>query len=280
MTWNGLDHRQTLYRRMKMLNDVKESSGVSRSRTTSSSLRPISLDGSPGSKDKLNWVLQDTNIGNSFAPSRSKSPSEASVIALDHITPNSPILEEPTIMFGRKRLLSQALASNSELNPSLATRGAIGSQSGWPRNPDDSSTFPQMYELRVTGSFATLHRIIRQLFLWYEGRWCTGVHQTLANPTMPGNKRAWMLTLKIHGPSFGMDTLIITTLSSMNFEEVLMLPTFSDGLTAIQSEWISKDPPSRSVRRRFGSRPISPLGSGIPTSTTIPTEPWKDDSTS
>lgn len=258
-------------------NDVKESSGYSRSRTTSMSHQPLSLTGSCGSQASEKSEQEGSITGKSYAPSQLSARLKASGSASDPIMLSSPTPQEPTRMSSKTKPPFQTQGLNLGHARSLETTNETGMTSGWPRNPDNSNEFPQMYVLLVTGPYGLLSRIMRQQYLWYDGRWCTGVQQQLENPKMPGAKQEWQLMLKIHGPSSGMDTLVIQTLSSMNFVEELMLPTFSDGLTVIQSEWILKGRQHRSLRRVSGSLPISPLGNGGLNLTNQPTLPWSVD---
>lgn len=255
----------------------KESSGSSRSRTKSSSLQPVSLTTSSGYLVNAKSEKEDSITGRSFVRSQLSARLEASGRASDPIMLSSPTPQAPMRTSLKTKPPFQTQGLNLGAARSLETTNETGMTSGWPRNPDNSTEFPQMYVLLVTGPYGLLSRIMRQQYLWYDGRWCTGVQQQLENPKMPGAKQEWQLMLKIHGPSSGMDTLVIQTLSSMNFVEELMLPTFSDGLTVIQSEWILKGRQSRSAQRASGSLPISPRGNGGLNLTKTPTLPWSVD---
>lgn len=64
---------------------------------------------------------------------------------------------------------------------------------------------------------------------------CTGAALVQANLDAPGTKPVWTLTLKILGPSFGMDTELINMLSWTNFGVELISLTSYDGSTDTQS---------------------------------------------
>lgn len=71
--------------------------------------------------------------------------------------------------------------------------------------------------------------------------------------------------LRIHAPNGGQAIEMKKQLSLMNFEEVLMWPTFSDGWINIQFRWKQREALPRYLRRQSSSPRISPPPHGTPT---------------
>lgn len=83
--------------------------------------------------------------------------------------------------------------------------------------------------------------------------------------------------LRIHAPNGGQAIEMKKQLSLMNFEEVLMWPTFSDGWINIQFRWKQREVLPRYLRRQSSSPRISPPPPGTPTWTQRPSSPWTEE---
>lgn len=86
-----------------------------------------------------------------------------------------------------------------------------------------------------------------------------------------------MHMLRIHAPNGGQAIEMKKQLSLMNFEEVLMWPTFSDGWINIQFRWKQREALPRYLRRQSSSPRISQLRPGTPIWTQRPSSPWTEE---
>jgi len=224
----------------------KESSGYSPSLHRTQSVKdlnkePFVMD-LPGSKVKRSVDLRPgMNTISSWRPSPRKCLYPELLECLEEAPMvNSQDQKLPTNMWEKKRLaLEQRL--NLGLNRFGGTPRPTGSPYGPPPSPEISMPSQQMSEWLVIMpcelSEVTSHSLkqLKEEFMSF------GVVQERANHGVLGMKQELVLTLSVLEPSFGTATRINNTLLLMNFVEVLMWRTCSDGLTVIRSVWKSKE---------------------------------------
>jgi len=127
-------------------------------------------------------------------------------------------------------------------DPSNETTLMIGSASGsWPL-PVILDASPLKFEFKVIELSGQSALTIQNQLEWSDLATCTGVELGVESLGVLGKRQVWTLMLKIQTQSFGVGTMARNMLSLMNLEEESMCLTSSDGLTAIQSVWKSKDP--------------------------------------
>lgn len=258
---------------MEWSSDDRESIGSSQSPTTASP--PTSPLAAYGSRDNLNRVLQlDTSTGRSVARLARRRPLRPLGTVSDPVViTSSPVHQPPASMYGRTTPQSRVPGLNLEsLNPGSSLERYLSTdQSNVTGNGSGISPQEEIFQLsllrsefKVIGpSVQSLQTLLNQLE-WNEVVKSSGVAVELASRGVLGVKLVPMLILRILEPSFGVDTEIRSVLSSMNFEEVSMSDTFSDGWTATLSLWRSKDPPPYSGRQDIGLPPIYPQRPGTP----------------
>lgn len=184
----------------------------------------------------MNRVLADLGIGNSWSATR-KSDDLEDVLPPSQVgTGNSPKLEQPATMCGKKTRMSTG-GSNSGRNRSMLPTQRTGKGSGngparvlFPRSRQESEFV--LIELSDQSRQITLNQLE-----WSELVSYTGVQLEQVSHGELGMKRAWTLTLRTHGTSSGAATKVKNMLLSMNFEVLSTSHTCSAGWIGTRSEW-------------------------------------------
>jgi len=145
-----------------------------------------------------------------------------------------------TTMFGR-RTPELANHFNLDLNPFKETQKQTGIEFVISHLPDKWMMSPVKYTFDITATFKEFEWTRFNLFPWNDLQPYSGVLLEPANPDEPGKKPEDPLTAKIHVQSFGVAIMVSKTLSSMNFEEQSIYPTYSDGWIVILSGWKLKE---------------------------------------
>lgn len=227
--------------------DDKESSGCLPSPTKVS--LPICQEPCNGLEDNLKKEeQQDISTGKSVAPSKRKRASTKSVNFSGPSMLNSPDQKKQRIIAGKKTPLCKVRGSslleepNSSLELSLlnATTQLTGTQSGRMLPQANLIESPPMLEWSILGHYETLKLLTVLLEVLYAKHGYTGALPELVNLGGHGNKPVKMLLVKILNPSFGLAIEVKRTLSLMNFEEELTLPTSCDGWIVTQCTWSKK----------------------------------------
>lgn len=167
---------------------------------------------------------------------------------------------QPTITFGKMRVLSKAVdsrleeLSNSRLVNDLIveTSKRIGTLSGKQQSLVTLETSRHHYAWFITVHSGRLLRIIWNHQLWRDLAKYSGASLERESRETLGWGPEYQLTLKIQNPSSGAVTAVNNLLLSMNSEEVLTSATCCAGSIDIRSSWKSKEVPS----------PFWPSGSG------------------
>lgn len=210
-------------------------------------------------------MLTDTAIGSLslhvkprllWPPSR-KSLAEVSGGSM----PNCLDLQPRVNMSAKKTLGLQDLGSGVR-NLSVGTPPPIGNRFGPPPSPGIWTPSQQMYEWCLTGPLEPLLRTSHALKRLFARFGCSGESVVVANLGAPGMKPVWRLMASVRVVSFGMATRVRKMLCLMNFEEGLMYPISSDGVTGTRCEWKSKEALVPLSLVRSGSRRIWTQGSG------------------
>lgn len=165
--------------------------------------------------------------------------------------------------FGKKKLVSKTLSSNSEKNLSSEQTLKTGSASGSMPNEENSCQSLQTFEFRVTGLCEQSALTTLSQLRWSEVATATGVQLALESHDLLGVKPVWELTLKIRTPNSGVVIAVKNLLYSMNFVVESTSRTFSGGWIVTRAMWKSKDLVSHYVRNPFGLRPTFHLNNGI-----------------
>lgn len=193
------------------------------------------------------------NTGSSSSTSRNLNASQLSRRSLEITATGSPlVVRQQSNMSGSPTQLYPTLSFLMEEDQSEEITHMIGiklfkmpSQDGWTRSQE-------IFWLDVTATSEELPQIICNQVRQLGNVSSIGVPQELVRVEELGTKQVWMLTRKILGPSFGMDTAIINMLSSMNSEGELTSLICCDGLIVIQWLWRSRGPQQSLRRRLFG----------------------------
>jgi len=229
-------------------------SGQSRMKTG----RHHSLMESSGSSVKGSWDQPpDFDIGSSSCFSKTNNPSAPyDAYSLRQDTMNSLDQIRQRNMFKKKTPESPTPSSNTESNLSNAMHRRIGRLSGTPPKEVISLPSPQIFEsIPIVLSAALLPTFLSllQLKKWF---FATGELLVLASLEPHGTKQDLIVTLRIPEPSFGAGTRVRRMLSSMNFEVVSTLATYSDGSTGTPLLWKLKEAPPHSESSGSGSPQI------------------------
>lgn len=219
-----------------------------------------------GSRASLRLGRQRSScIGRSVSPSPrrvlfgvSPEPLEPVVIS------SSPVAMPPPITFGRNPLGSPVPSSSWGSSPSVAPIDLIGTISGRLLSEEISRAFQAPSEYKVIGLSRSSLQTTLDLLELNESFRSTGVGVEAESHGVLGLKLVNSLILRTLEPSSGVDTLVRKTLSSMNFEEVSILPMSCVGQMFIQSLWKLKEPPAYSPPRTSGLPPTFHPSNGIP----------------
>lgn len=142
-------------------------------------------------------------------------------------------------------------------------KSEIGILYGRKPYPETMLPFLPIYEYAVTQPSRESARTTWFRFRWSEPVQFFGVQLVLEKAVELGKKQGWKLILRIPIRSFGADTSVRDTLSSMNFEEESISVTCYDGWIGTRSEWKLKDPVSHLGLTNIGSLAISTQENGI-----------------
>ena len=213
------------------------------------------------------WNVENsptTSITSSLLPSPRRSLLPELLACLEpESTPNS-LGRKPRAPMSIKKKRARVNLSNMEQSPSTEALKLIGSQYGPPLSPTIFSPCPRVSEFKVIGPYELLEPILLLLLRWNDKSLCSGEHLGLERVEEPGMKQDWMLTARIRGQSFGMDTKLSETLSSMSFVVVSMLPISYGGVTGIRLEWKQKEAQDLWFLNEFGLPPMSIQDFGTP----------------
>lgn len=140
----------------------------------------------------------------------------------------------------------------------------IGSLFGTLQEREIWKQYPTRYEFVIIVQLGPSLLILLNLLLLSDNVPSSGAVLELESQDAPGQKREWERILRIQGLSIGAAIKVKKTLSSMNFEEISILPTCSDGWIDILSSWRQKEDPSYFGQKRYGSPPTLVQEIGIP----------------
>lgn len=160
-------------------------------------------------------------------------------------------------MSGKKKQRCPKPVSNLEPSQSIVPQQPIGTEFGIQPLPDNSSTFQPTFEFVVTHNSLALLQALREALRWNAPAASIVVLLDWESLGSHGTKPGWKLTLRTLDPNGGTVTRVSAMLSSMSFEEISILPIYSDGLIVIQSSWKPKEDPLPSVPNASGLPPIS-----------------------
>jgi len=195
---------------------------------------PLPLIHSPRETMAPTRTLKASYIGKSSSSSEESSDSEASGQSLDQYTPSPP---DPLLLwntFGKTRLLSQGLDSNSASDQSTAVNLRIGTLYANKHALEHYRQYRQTYSLDVTTNSEESNLIIADLLGLSKKYAVIGVLPQVVKVTVPGPKQGPTLTLKILGPNFGMATAVKQMLLLTNTVDQLTSRTCSAGWTNIR----------------------------------------------
>lgn len=206
---------------------------------------PTMSSGSKASKSSLKVV---TSIGNLSVDSQRSSHYEVqSPPGPPPRTWKLPALQQLNPTCGRKTPECPSPSSSLDLSPSIRRAKLTGKWFGKPQQVAESWKFPLISVFNITGKINLIvgpsEQLVvtsRSLLRILEPAMSTGVLLELVNLEELGKKPRYQLTVRVQDLSSGMGTKVKSVLSSMNFVEVSMSRTCSDGLIAIQYVWKSK----------------------------------------
>lgn len=130
--------------------------------------------------------------------------------------------------------MTNKVPSNSDPRLLLGTQRLTGIEYVLSQLPATSTQYPVTY---LFGIMVNSQRFLTTLFSRFRSNdlvKSTGARLESVSLVVPGMNRGITHTLKIHVLNIGAATRINRMLLSMNFEELSIFPTFSDGLTVIQ----------------------------------------------
>lgn len=235
--------------------------GCSPSRSTSS--YRTSLPGSTTSKDNLNEVKVDTNIGKLFVTPQSSVPSDGCETPLETSTP-SPVGQPPqSPTFGRKRHQSPEHVLSWGERLSNATMPDTGKKYGIKQKVERSKKLTLVYEFRIIVLCERLREILLNRLAWNELSMYFTVEVAQVSRGELGKKQDHLLILKIHRPSFGVATVVKKMLLSMNLEEESRYHTYFDGWIDTRSSWKLREHQCLCAHFDCGSPPMSTPVTGM-----------------
>lgn len=226
---------------MYMTCDKPDTGSALSRETCGSPAYPVELGISPASPS---WELKDTGIGNYSCPStprklwrRSNSPSEFKGCML-----KPPVPLQPRIIAEKK---TQEMESrlNLERNHSVGIMALTGIELKRWRKQVDLMKSQVIFSFGITEPLLILQQIMSRLQAMKSLSSFITVRLEPAKAVEHGAKRAYLHTLRIQGPNFGVATAVMSTLLSMNLEVVLMSRTCSGGWIDILSELRLKEAP-------------------------------------
>jgi len=156
---------------------------------------------------------------------------------------NSQDPKLPTTTSGKRKPESQEPSLSSESSQSDAMSQQTGTESGSTPSLEMYSPSQPIYEFNITGHSALLLRTLAHQLLWNDKFMSLRGELALENLDALGKKPVFLLILKIPVQNSGMDIEIKSMLSSTNFEEVSISPTYSAGSIGTLCLWRSKDLP-------------------------------------
>lgn len=218
---------------------AKESFGVSRSPPTAS--RYGYQLPAYGSAVNLNAETQDSYTGNLFVPSVRRNLLPELERCSDPTMPNYPVPKLPPGMSGRMSPASPTPASSLGSCPYDEMHPSTGKEFGISLRMGTYLPYPHQFVYKVTGLSVRSAQTMRNRLEWSDLVTVSGVELNLGNRGMLGQQPVSTLTLKIPARSSGVDTWIRAVWSLMNFEEVSMSATSSDGWIVIRSLWRKRD---------------------------------------
>lgn len=165
--------------------------------------------------------------------------------------PSSPVPKRPLPIARRPTQDSRNLSMLGP-DPFVEIQRPIGSPYGPPPSPEILNPFPQMSEWSVIVPCELLDLTTPSQKPLIEGLMSFGVVQILANHVVLGMKQEKVLMLNVLDPSSGTVIKIRSMLSSMNFAEVAMWHTCSDGSIVTHAVWKSKALPDPLMLNEFG----------------------------
>jgi len=180
---------------------------------------------------RLNSILEELDTGSS----------------LDRLLQNS--------MCGKTQLLCWALGLKEAANLLRVITPTTGNLCGSSLLLEAYERSPLRYEFRAIGPCGQSARTIYARWQWSECVAFSGGKLVLVRREEPGKMLAYLATLKIPEPSFGMVTEAKTMLLSMSFAEQSTSATYCDGVTVIRSLWRLKETASLSQQRILHSHP-------------------------
>lgn len=252
----------------------KGSTGSSPSQSThshqSSSQKLVTMSEDSSNED----MSQGTYTTNSSQDSNQSNQGSQSDQSSDHTSVSSQSPKRRKTTSGKKIQPSTLLTGDLNWGnvPSTVTIPKTGTLLSTLLNVDVWMKSQRMSTYIAIGISLSSAKILCDLLRCQEDVMFTGVAVALVNLVQPGKKPVLALFLRTPERSIGTAIVIKGTLSSMNFEAVSTLPTFSSGLIHTPALWKRKDLPLSSWQNAYGSLLTYTLKLGIPK---LMKRPWK-----
>jgi len=185
--------------------------------------------------------LEDYIIRSSLDLRRPSVSPGSELILEQGTTTSQPDQAMPTPTCGKMKHQLPALDSNLDESFFEETLQSIGMRYWLMQRREILEKFPLTYKFAIIGHSEQLLQTITDQLASKKQLMCFMDEPVLEKVGELGRKPVFSLILKIHGANGGTGTKVKKMLLSMNSEELLTFPTYSDGWIGTLSVWNVKD---------------------------------------